>query len=259
MSWLENGWEIFPFEKSVIDWIKYAKPAAIIASKNKNHRSKWMRSNGTWFVGVDALPNNAKGIIKGSESLDCMALRQARNIAGSLPLHRGQVSVTYSGYPQKSSNESQSAFNFRLKRDSAHIDGLKPIGLTRRRFLIEPHAWILGLPIDENITGCSPTVVWEDSHKIIKRCLLSVFRGICPEDWHKVDLTKIYKEARKEVFEKCNRIELLANPGETFLIHRLTVHGIAPWINKSKSNKKRRILIYFRPKLRQISDWLFLP
>ncbi len=65
--------------------------------------------------------------------------------------------------PGRGRARTKPAFRFRLNRDAAHLDGLLPIGPDKRRMVKEPHAWILGLPLNACGAGASPLVVWEGS------------------------------------------------------------------------------------------------
>ena len=80
------------------------------------------RCGGTWFVGVDALPNSPDGAINGTP-FPWAALPLTPE-----PLHTAQLSVIRPGYPQPSPEETPAAFAFRRDRDAAHLDGLLPIG-----------------------------------------------------------------------------------------------------------------------------------
>ena len=79
------------------------------------------------------------------------------------------------GYPKPRKGESESAFRYRLNRDAAHVDGLLPVGAHRQRMLKEPHAYVLGLPLNESAAGASPLVVWEGSHVIMAEVFLTAF------------------------------------------------------------------------------------
>ena len=62
--------------------------------------------------------------------------------------------------------------------------------------------------------------------------------------WAELDITQAYRTARREVFASCRRLELPAQPGEAYLLHRLTLHGVAPW---RATSGQRRMVAYFRP------------
>ena len=115
-----------------------------------------MDCEGTWFIGVDALNNDPQGRVGQSGALSGLAMDFAIQQYGELPLHKGQVSVIYPGYPRPRHGESETAGRYRLKRDAAHVDGLRPMGPDRRRRVDEPHAWDTGHPLDRCQRGCCP-------------------------------------------------------------------------------------------------------
>jgi hypothetical protein len=221
--------------------------AAIAASEDP-----W-RCGGTWFVGVDALPNDPDGGIGG------VALPPA--LTDVLPWrppgwHRAQLSTLRPGYPQPWDGESPAAVGYRRNRDAAHVDGLLPEGPERRRHLREPHAFILGLPLTEADPAAAPLVVWEGSQHLIRAALAGVLRPHPPECWAEVDLTDAYHAARRRVFAECRRVELPARPGEALLLHRLVLHGVAPWAEGAWAGPDGRMIAYFRPQFRAFEDWL---
>jgi hypothetical protein len=69
--------------------------------------------------------------------------------------------------------------------------------------------------------------------------------GIAPADWEQEDVTDAYAAARREAFETCPRIKLHALPGEAYLVHRLALHGVAPWGKSPETGP--RMIVYFRP------------
>jgi hypothetical protein len=172
-------------------------------------------------------------------------------------LHKAQLSTIHAGYPQQSDEESASAYAFRLNRDAAHLDGLLPMGLQRLRMVKEPHAWILGLPL--NVSDAAPLVVWEGSHLILQAALREALAPHPPETWGDVDVTQAYTAARRRIFDTCARIELPTRPGSATLLHRLTLHGVAPWAAGSTAPPEGRIIAYFRPLMASVQDWLMQP
>ena len=86
-------------------------------------------------------------------------------------------------------------------------------------------------------------VVWEGSHEIMRARLLAALEGIGEADWLQSDLTAAYMAARREAFEHCRRVELPARPGEAYVLHRLCLHGVAPW----RKGEAPRMVAYFRP------------
>jgi hypothetical protein len=255
----DKGWAHFPAEDSLLDWVQEARRLAHERISDPDEQAKWLQCEGTWFVGVDTLPNDETGAIGQAGPLPGAAIAAARDIYGDLPLHSGQVSVTYPGYPKPRHGESEAAFRYRLKRDAAHVDGLLAVGEARQRMLRERHAYILGLPLTTTSPGASPFVIWEGSHRIMQ-AMFADHLGPHPEsDWANIDLTEAYKTTRREVFETCKRIEICAQPGEAYLVHRMALHGVAPWAADAKAPPEGRMIAYFRPELPLgARDWLSL-
>lgn len=230
-------------------WAEAARPLAeqVLARSDE----AW-RCGGTWFVGVDALPNTTDGAVNG------VAFPwQAVGLAPE-PLHSAQLSVIRPGYPQPSAEESPVAFAFRRDRDAAHLDGLIADTEKRRR-VVEPHGWILGLALNACDAGAAPLVAWEGSHRVMRAALHAALAP-CPQNsWGEVDITDAYVAARKQIFETCRRVELPSQPGEAILMHRLTLHGVAPWAAGAQAPPAGRMIAYFRPQLAQVADWLLQP
>ena len=243
-----QGWQRLGPDPAIAAWADTARQAALdhLASTDET----W-RCGGTWFVGVDALPNTPDGSIH-----DTPFPWQALPLTPE-PLHRAQLSVIRPGYPQPSPEETPAAFAFRRDRDAAHLDGLLPIGPDKRRMVKEPHAWILGLPLNE--APASPLTVWEGSHELIRAALLRALHPHPRESWGEIDLTDPYQQARREVFATCRRIELPTKPGEATLLHRLTIHGVAAWKPGDTAPPEGRMIAYLRPQLASVSDWLTRP
>ncbi len=240
------GWALIGPDARIWAW---AAAAGRVALQVLADGGDW-RCGGTWFVGVDALPNEADGRA-GGFAFPWEALPLA-----AVPLHRGQVSVIRPGYPGASPAETEAAFMYRLRRDAAHLDGVLAIGAEGRRFAKEPHGWILGLPLNECGAGAAPLVVWEGSHRVMRAELRAALAGHPEAAWGEVDLTDAYKAARRKVFETCRRMELPASPGQATLIHRLALHGVAPWKAGAAAPPEGRMIAYFRPQLASVAEWL---
>lgn len=245
-----RDWQEFAFDDRIAHWAKAADAAATGVLADPEHAAQYRYRN-TWFVGVDALPNAPDGSVDGipleGEVIDALAQKT---------WHQAQLSVTFPGYPKQMSGESEGQHRFRIKRDAAHVDGLLPQGPNRRRHLIEPHAFILGLPL--NTSAHSPLVVWEGSAAIMHTAFQDALGAHDPLQWSRIDLTEVYQAARRQCFETCRRVELPAKPGEALLLHRLALHGVAPWQGSVPCPQSRRIA-YFRPHLADPSDWLAAP
>jgi hypothetical protein len=243
----DRGWTVIGPDPRIAAWAAEALPiasAAIAAAPDG-----W-RCGQTWHAGVDLLPNGPDGSVGGA------AFPWAVLPIEPVPLHNGQISVIRPGYPQPSADESDAAFGYRLRRDAAHLDGVLPIGPARQRMIREPHAWILGLPLNACSPNAAPLVVWEGSHRIMAEALLLALAGKTPDHWDKVDLSSAYQAARRKVFDECPRRTVPVLPGQASLLHRLCLHGMAPWGEGAEAPEDGRIIVYFRPMLASAAAWL---
>ena len=242
----DKGFQVFACDPAIRAWADHAHPVAIAAIKDPAN-AHWLRCGGTWFAGVDCLPNDPEGRLKGGPPLAGKALEGLPD----LPLHKAQVSAIYPGYPRPKEGESAAAASYRMTRDAAHVDGLLPVGPKRRRMIREPHAYILGLPLTHVPPNASPLVVWEGSHRIMQAAFRESLGSRPVADWPDIDLTGAYHAARRQCFDTCKRVELPARPGEAVLLHRLALHGMAPW---RADDGSARLVAYFRPET-TFEDW----
>ncbi|MEZ5913033.1 MAG: hypothetical protein R3D84_13125 [Paracoccaceae bacterium] len=161
----ERGWQRFGAEPATRDWVAAALPAARAAQGDPRH-AQWWRHGRTWFAGVNVLDNDTDGRVGDGPALAGAAVGFARalgTLAGPAWDH-AQVSVVRPGYPRRDAGESEAAHRFRKLRDAAHLDGLLAEGADRRRFIREPHAFILGIGLTKAEAGAAPLVVWQGSH-----------------------------------------------------------------------------------------------
>lgn len=251
-----RGWCVFEHDPALSDWVATVHDVATEISQDPDWKAQWLRCGGTWFAGVNALPNDSEGRVKGGIRLGGHAANFIEDVYGGLNVDQAQISVVYPDYPRPMDGETDAAFRFRRDRDAAHVDGLLPLGPDRRRHLQEPHSYVLGVPLVETSIEASPMVIWEGSHIIMQRAFRTVLQGVDPTGWAQVDLTDIYQEARRECFEQCRRTIVHAQPGEAYLIHRLALHGVAPWEEGAVAPPGGRMIAYFRPELADISEWL---
>jgi hypothetical protein len=247
-----RGWTRFGWDSRTARWAGAAYAAGRAALED-SALSHWYQCENTWFVGVDALPNDETGAL-GDTPLEGAAI-EVLGASGALPaLHRAQLSVIFPGYPRPRAGETEGAFRYRQTRDAAHVDGLLAEGPQRRRHLREPHAWILGIPLTDAHPDAAPLVVWEGSHRLMATAFRAAFDGHPPESWPDVDVTDIYQSARRQVFETCKRVPVHARPGEAYLVHPLALHGVAPW---TAPEGPGRMIAYFRPECPGgITEWL---
>jgi len=248
-----RGWARFPADAASEGWAGAALDVARDVVQDPEMQATWLQCEGTWFVGVDALPNTAAGAV-GGVPLDGAAV----SALGPLPpLHSAQVSVTYPGYPKPRAGETEAAYGYRLRRDAAHVDGLLPCGPERRRMIREPHAFILGIALTEATADASPLVVWEGSPAIMREALARALAPHARDSWADVDVTAAYQAARKTCFAQCTRRPVPLAPGEAVIVHRLALHGIAPWEATATAAPEGRMTAYFRPLMPGgVSDWL---
>ena len=259
-AFFEKGWCRFAFDPVLMDWVAAALPLARKAVEAPEN-AQWLRYGGTWFAGVHVLPNDATGALNGGAPIAGTAIDFIRTKLGltDFAWDRGQVSVCYPGYPKPMAGEREGAHRYRVKRDAAHLDGLLPEGQERRRHLREHHGFILGLPLAEADPGASPFSIWEGSHEIIRAAFRKLFDGLPPETWSEQDVTEAYQELRREIFERCPRVEIAAKPGEAYLVHRLALHGMSPWRDGAAAGPDGRMILYFRPPIGGPEHWLEAP
>lgn len=239
----ETGYAVFEPSAATRDWAAAALQAARRVSADPTVRAANLRHGETWFVGVDALPNADDGSVAG------VPLRgpwQAH--VPALPLHAGQLSIVYPGYPGRDADESAANHRYRQVRAAAHVDGLLPVGPERRRFALEYHAYTLGLPLSRSTQA--PTVVWPGSHRIMQAALRSAIGSRPPAQ---VDITEAYQAARRRVLDTLSPVPLSAPPGGAFLLHRFALHGTAPWHGPVGP---ARITAFFRPEFPGWDAWL---
>jgi hypothetical protein len=240
-----KGYALFAHDMQLATWAAHAAICAAPILSDPAHE-EWWRHGRSWFVGVDALPNDERGQLSGGPPLAGNAIEFAHEQFGFAgPWHKGQLSVCYPGYPQRDAQESEAQHNFRLTRDAAHVDGLHAEGPARRRHFREAHLFILGIPLSATSREASPLVVWEGSHLIMGAMFKSIFAGLPVERHAEVDVTDVYHAARKRCFETCRRMIVNSQPGEAYIVHKHALHGVAPWI--TSSGDAPRMIAYFRP------------
>lgn len=242
-------------------WVDAVRPvaAALAAAEAGGPR----RCGGTWYAGVNILPNGPDGALPGGPALPKTLTASVARITGfaGWAWEPAQISVCYPGYPQLDPGETAAAYRYRRDRDAAHLDGLLPEGSERRRHLREQHAFILGIPLVETDPDAAPLIVHEGSHKTMREGFSALFEGCAPDRWGDVDATEVYQALRRAVFTANRRRKLHARPGEAYLLHRLCLHGVAPWTAAVEPQKNGaphqplqppkshpgRMIAYFRP------------
>lgn len=248
------GWQKFSFDKARLRWAQRAHQVARRVASDPEMVRLWLQCQGTWFVGVEALPTNIVGQIE-DVPLDAVLGDFLQSYALA-PMPPAQLSIIHEGYPKPRDGESEAGFRYRRDRDAAHVDGLHGLGSPKRRFLKEAHAFVLGVPLNQCDSAASPMVVWEGSHHIMREAFGRCFKAKSPKTWSEIDVTDIYISARKKVFDNCPRRVVHANLGEAYAIHPLTVHGVAPWQERAIAPKEGRMIAYFRPEFENWENWL---
>lgn len=215
------------------------------ANEDKN-----LRCGGTWFPGVNFLENDSHGNVTGvSFPKEISNLIKKNEPAFNRVFDKAQVSICYPGYPLPTKDESKAAFEFRRDRFAAHIDGILPIGQSKRRFLKEYHSMILGIPINNVKVENAPCVVWEGSHIIVRNEFKDYMKGKGIDSLEEEDISDFYKDLRRKIFKLCRVKKLHAPMGQAYLINRLCLHGIFPWQGICADEKTGRRIAYFRPEL----------
>jgi hypothetical protein len=255
-----KGWCRFAHDPELAAWIETTLPAAR-ATVSDPANANWLRYQGTWFAGVNVLPNDETGAVPGGWPLSGNAVDFIHSVLeiAEIAWDKAQVSICYPGYPKPMDGETEGQHRFRRDRDAAHVDGLLGLGSPKRRFLKEPHQFILGLPMVEASPGASPFVIWEGSHEIMREAFTRAFAGHTPASWPDIDITDIYVSARKHCFDTCRRLEIHALPGEACIVHRLALHGVAPWAADAMAGPDGRMICYFRPAMDDLGEWLKQP
>lgn len=248
-----DGWCVIDHDPAIENWARAAHRAALGVVADSMMRDTWLQCQGTWFVGVDALPNDATGAVGGVAFPDVLAQHFAHE------KHPAQLSVIYPGYPKPRQGESDAAFGYRVRRDAAHVDGILGLGTPKRRFVKEPHAYVLGIPLTQTSPDASPMVVWRGSHRIIAAALRDRFGDCDPATWGDIDVTEAYTAARRQVFDTCERVVVHVDVGAAYAMHPLALHGVAPWGQAALSPPEGRMIAYFRPPSPSIQAWLNCP
>lgn len=240
-----QGFVVFDADPRVAEWVRAARAPAIAATQDPALQARWLRHGRTWFVGVDALANSPDGSIGG------VPFRGPWEDLVPRPekWHRAQLSVTYPGYPQMDQGESDAAHRFRVARCAAHVDGLHLED--GRRIVREVHGFILGLPLTDS--DACPLVVWQGSHLSMRRCLSG---AIAEGSVIGADVTAAYKSERARIYDTIKPVEVAMRPGQSVLLDRHVLHGVAPWRDTMTCPEEGRMVAYFRPELENADDWL---
>ena len=251
------GWTVFERDEALSSWVCQAKKNVRRAMDLKDLKNNQFRSNGTWFVGANFLKNDVAGKLD-NVALDGEAFKAITERYGRIFNYwdEAQVSICYEGYPKMSQIDTEASFNYKKNRFGAHVDGILPVGKAKRRYAKEYHSFIFGIPLVSYNEFAAPLVVWEGSHHIIRTYLAKKLLKIPINLWKDEDITEVYHEARREAFFQCKIKIIVAPVGASYILHRLSLHGIMPWEKTGCSEDGRRMIAYFRPILNDGYFWL---
>lgn len=247
-----HGWALFPPEAATRHWAERALHETRSALRDPDLAHLHV-CEGTWFVGLEALPNDADGGLAGAPPLDGAAVAFLRDGPGWPALHRAQLSVTFPGYPRPRAGETAAAFRYRRDRDAAHVDGVIGKGTPKRRFVEEPHAFIFGIGLSCPDVAAAPLAVYDGSHRIMRDAFRAALKDVSSEDMVRIDVTDAYIAARRRCFETCRRREMPLEAGAVVVLHPMLLHGVAPW----RAGNGIRATAYFRPPAEAgVAGWL---
>ena len=117
----KTGYIEFGYDEQIAKWAECAKKKSSRILADPAHLQKWLQCEGTWFVGVDVLPNNSSGDFTNAKLPNVFKSFMAK--INLKPYHKAQLSVIFPGYPKPRIGDSEAAFEYRRKRDAAHVDG----------------------------------------------------------------------------------------------------------------------------------------
>ena len=269
-NFIKNGWCFLDNGIENYRWIEATKANIRNKFRQKEYKDSDFRSGSTWFAGINFLDNEIGGDVDGiSFSSALWSQISGKFGVGIKYWDTAQVSICWKGYPRKDRSESEKAFKYRLKKYSSHVDGLIPIGSSRKRFAKEFHAFILGIPIINNRVDSAPLMVWEGSHKIFRNMFRKVYAGLSETEISNLDVTEIYQKYRRKVFSTCPVRKVFSHNNQPYILDRHLLHGIESWsvpigdpllphLDKlfCTNPMSGRIVVYFRPAYKNPLDWI---
>jgi len=173
----EDGWTVFAPDAELTGWARACAPLAAEMLADPALVGDY-RCDGTWFAGVNALPNDARGAVPGRvPPLAGAAVEFTRTLAGAFDWDRGQMSAVFPGYPRHGAEDTEASHGYRRDRCAAHVDGLERIMPSRRRKLSETHSFLLGIPLGDAGVKEGAFVVWRGSHAIMRAAFAEVLEA----------------------------------------------------------------------------------
>ncbi len=259
MNYQRDGWYQFSADDQILGWLESIQTVvgqAIAAPQNQH----WWRYQGTWFVGVNVLPNDGRGRVNAGPTLTGAAANfLAKYLKADLgAFDKAQLSIVRAGYPQADKHETKAALAYRRDRDAAHIDGLLKDAVAAGRYAREYHHYLWAIALHDGSLCTSPLVVWRGSHRLIQDSFRRFFADKDIESISQYDVSECYAATRKQVFEQCERVALPLQRGQSVVAHRFLLHGTAPWSRSQRGIKQTdaRGLCFFRPELKDLHRWL---
>ena len=76
-----TGWRRVAYDPRLAQWAKRARQIAIGVAQDPKMQANWLVCEGTWFVGVDALPNAANGDLPGGSISRTLAQHVSRSLS----------------------------------------------------------------------------------------------------------------------------------------------------------------------------------
>ena len=109
----EKGYREFGYDEQVAKWAEFAKKKGNRILADPAQLQKWLQCEGTWFVGVDVLPNDSRGDFINTQFPN--VFKSFMSKINLKPYHKAQLSVIFPGYPKPRIGDSEAAFEYRRK------------------------------------------------------------------------------------------------------------------------------------------------
>ena len=90
-----TGYIEFGYDEQIAKWAECAKKKSSGILADPAHLQKWLQCEGTWFVGVDVLPNNSSGDFTNAKLPH--VFRSFMDKINLKPYHKAQLSVIFPG------------------------------------------------------------------------------------------------------------------------------------------------------------------
>ena len=242
--------------RPVSHWAAAARPAAAAAARDPA-KAHWLRCGGTWFVGVDALPNDAQGRVgERPAARRCrhgLHPRRTWHFPCRCTARRSRSATPAIRSPRR--EESEAAFSFRLKRDAAHVDGLlaegpeqapHPEGAARLYPRPDADRAIRRRSTAYRVGGLASASMRDMFEKAARRPCAGDLARHRPH-------RRLSGGAPRRSSPPAGGSRLPSAPGEAVLLHRHLLHGVAPWGEVPTASADGRMIAYFRPEFPKLA------